>query len=97
TSLQKWVYNMSGFNKLGLMRDDIIHESPEVEEAIRRLPKHVRDERVFRIVRALQLDTQRKILPPEQWTKLEEDVLYLTPYLNEVKKEIEEKERWEAM
>lgn len=55
------------------MRDDLWNEAlPEVQEALKRIPKDVRDERNFRIIRAMQLDCQKKILPPEQWTKLEE-------------------------
>ncbi|KAF7403141.1 cytochrome b-c1 complex subunit 7-like isoform X1 [Vespula maculifrons] len=93
--VQKWMYNISGFNKYGLMRDDIRSEmDPDVQEALRRLPEHIRDERNFRIVRALQLDAMKRILPKEQWTKFEEDVLYLTPLVDEVVKEREEKERW---
>lgn len=87
---------MSRFNQYGLYRDDCLYETPEVVEALRRLPKHLLDERNFRIVRALQLSGQKRILPEEQWTKLEEDVLYLRPYLVEVLREKEEKESWEA-
>lgn len=55
------------------MRDDIRSEmDPDVQEALRRLPEHIRDERNFRIVRALQLDAMKRILPKEQWTKFEE-------------------------
>lgn len=54
------------------MRDDILHENEDVQEALRRLPKHLVDERNFRIIRAMQLDAQKKILPAEQWTKFEE-------------------------
>ena len=57
------------------MRDDVLYESPEVQEALRRLPAHIRDERTFRIVRALQLSCQKSVLPEAQWTKLEE-VIY---------------------
>lgn len=56
----------------GLMRDDIIRETPEVEEAIRRLPKDVYDQRIFRISRALNLSAKKNILPREQWTKIED-------------------------
>ncbi|XP_076247654.1 cytochrome b-c1 complex subunit 7 [Calliopsis andreniformis] len=94
--LRVWAYNLSGFNQLGLMRDDCLRETPELEEALRRLPAHIRDERNFRLVRAMQLDAERKILPKEQWTKWDEDVLYLQPYLQEVLREKAEKEQWEA-
>ncbi|XP_012284711.1 cytochrome b-c1 complex subunit 7-like [Orussus abietinus] len=94
-SFKHYVYNSSRFNQYGLMRDDVLHVTPEVEEALRRIPKHIRDERNFRLFRAMQLDMNRSILPEEQWTKLEEDVLYLTPYVKEVIKENEEKIQWD--
>lgn len=54
------------------MRDDCLYENEDVKEALRRLPQHTVDERNFRIIRAMQLDAQRRILPKEQWTKYEE-------------------------
>ena len=39
--IQKWYYNAAGFNKLGLMRDDTIHENDDVKEAIRKLPENL--------------------------------------------------------
>lgn len=54
------------------MRDDALYENKDVKEALRRLPQHIRDERNFRIVRAMQLDAQKRILPKEQWTKFED-------------------------
>ncbi|XP_030025215.1 LOW QUALITY PROTEIN: cytochrome b-c1 complex subunit 7-like [Manduca sexta] len=95
SSLNKWAYNLAGFNKYGLLRDDCLHETPDVQEALRRLPQHIVDERNFRIVRALQLSLQKTVLPKEEWTKFEEDKLYLTPIVDQVKKERLEKENWE--
>ncbi|KAF2897776.1 hypothetical protein ILUMI_08407 [Ignelater luminosus] len=94
SSLQKWAYNLAGFNKLGLWRDDLLYEDSDVKEALRRLPQKYIDERNYRILRATQLSIQKSVLPKEQWTKLEEDVLYLTPYVNDVIKEREEREEW---
>ncbi|XP_049984502.1 cytochrome b-c1 complex subunit 7-like [Alexandromys fortis] len=91
---QKWYYNAAGFNKLGLMRDDTLHETADVKEAIRRLPEHLYNDRMFRIKRALDLSMQHQILPKEQWTKYEEDKFYLKPYLKEVIWERKEKEEW---
>ncbi|XP_065328167.1 cytochrome b-c1 complex subunit 7 [Pelmatolapia mariae] len=91
---RKWYYNMCGFNKLGLMRDDTIHEDLDVKEALRRLPENVYNDRMFRVKRALDLSMKQQILPKNQWTKFEEDVHYLTPYLEEVIRERKEKEEW---
>ena len=79
---------------IGLYRDDCLNETDDVKEAIRRLPRNLYDERNFRIMRALHLSMTKTILPKEQWTKYEEDVKYLEPYLKEVTKEREEREEW---
>lgn len=94
STLQKIAYNLSGFNRYGLWRDDLYTETADVQEALRRLPTKVVDERNYRILRAVQLSIQNEILPKEQWTKLEEDKLYLTPVLNMVMKEKEEEAEW---
>lgn len=79
----------------GLLRDDCLYENEDVQEALRRLPEHVVDERNFRIVRAVQLSIQKTVLPKEEWTKYEEDKLYLTPIVDQVIKERQEREQWE--
>ncbi|KAH8363622.1 hypothetical protein KR084_012350 [Drosophila pseudotakahashii] len=94
SKLGKWAYGMSGFNQYGLYRDDCLYESEDVAEAVRRLPRKMYDERNYRILRALHLSMTKTILPKEQWTKYEEDIKYLEPYLNEVVKEREEREEW---
>merc|ERR1712137_317626 len=37
-TMRRVAYNASGFNKYGLMHDDVLYETPDVEEALRRLP-----------------------------------------------------------
>uniref|UniRef100_A0A182PGD9 Cytochrome b-c1 complex subunit 7 n=1 Tax=Anopheles epiroticus TaxID=199890 RepID=A0A182PGD9_9DIPT len=96
SALGKWAYNMAGFNQYGLHRDDCLYENEDVKEAIRRLPEKLKDERNFRITRALHLSMTKTILPKEQWTKYEEDTKYLEPYLQEVVREREEKVKWES-
>ncbi|XP_070840256.1 cytochrome b-c1 complex subunit 7 isoform X2 [Chaetodon trifascialis] len=85
---------MCGFNKIGLMRDDTIYEDSDVTEALRRLPESQYNARMFRIKRAMDLSMKQQILPKDQWTKYEEDVPYLAPYLDEVIRERKEKEEW---
>ncbi|XP_037665135.1 cytochrome b-c1 complex subunit 7-like [Choloepus didactylus] len=92
--IRKWYSNAAGFNKLGLMRDDIIAENEDVKEAIRRLPENLYNDRVFHIKRALDLSMRQQILPEEQWTKYEEDKFYFEPYLKEVIQEMKEREEW---
>ena len=48
----------------------------------------------IRISRALLLSCQKTILPKEQWTKVEEDVRYLMPYVDEIRREKAEKAEW---
>lgn len=79
----------------GLQHNDCLYENADVKEAIRRLPRKVYDERNYRIMRALQLSLTKTILPKNEWTKYEDDVKYLEPYLNEVIREREEREDWE--
>ncbi|XP_044747092.1 cytochrome b-c1 complex subunit 7-like [Coccinella septempunctata] len=95
SALQKFVYNMSGFNKYGLMRDDILDESrKDVQEALKRLDEKTIDERNYRLIRAAQLSLQKIVLPKDQWTKFEEDKMYLTPLIKQIRKEWEEMEEW---
>lgn len=47
----------------------------------------------------MHLSMKKIVLPKEDWPTLEEDLAkgrYLQPYLNEVIKEREEREKWEA-
>ncbi|CAL8397207.1 cytochrome b-c1 complex subunit 7 [Gadus morhua] len=91
---RKWYYNMCGFNKIGLLRDDTIYENDDVKEALTRIPEKMYNDRVFRVKRALDLSMKQQVLPKDQWTQYEEDVHYLTPYLQEVVRERKEKEEW---
>lgn len=80
----------------GLYRDDCLYEdTPDVQEALRRLPDHVIDERNFRLIRAIQLDITRKVLPKEEWIRYEDDILYLSPIVDQVRKERLEREKWD--
>ncbi|XP_067835274.1 cytochrome b-c1 complex subunit 7 isoform X2 [Heptranchias perlo] len=76
------------------MRDDTLYENDDVKEAVRRLPENLYNERIFRMKRALDLSLKHQILPKDLWTKYEEDVYYLEPYLKEVISERKEKEEW---
>ncbi|XP_017282194.1 cytochrome b-c1 complex subunit 7 [Kryptolebias marmoratus] len=90
----KWYYNLCGFNKLGLRADDLIYETNDVKEALKRLPEDVYNERMFRMKRAMHVSMKHQILPKEEWTKYENDVPYLKPYLEEVIRERKEREEW---
>jgi len=69
--------------------------NPEVAEAVRRLPPDEYDRRVFRSIRANQLEITKSYLPRDQWIQCEDPKnWYLTPYINEVLAEWKEKEDW---
>lgn len=73
SGMKKWAFESAGFNKLGLMTDDLLHDmDDDVVEALRRLPQNLHDERNYRMLRAIQLNIQKSILPKEQWTKYED-------------------------
>lgn len=68
---------------LGLMHNDLIYETPEVKEAVRRLPPDVAEQRTYRLLRAIQLSGQKKILPKEEWTKWENVIvtIYISNFI----------------
>ena len=53
----------------GLMHNDCLYETPDVEEALRRLPEKLIMERNYRMARAVQLSGLKKVLPKNEWTK----------------------------
>lgn len=65
-------------------------ELPSVMEALHRLPKEVYAAREKRVQRAQNLSLHRKILPQNEWTRPEDDVPYLYPYILWVEAEMEE-------
>lgn len=70
-------------------------DDPVTKEAASRLPKDLAAERQFRISRALYLDARQQILPKEEWMTPEKETLYMNPYLEQVKKEFQEKRDYE--
>ena len=68
---------MSTLNVVGLHHDDVLYETPEVKEALRRLPQDIVDERNYRLMRAMHLSMTKTILPKNEWTKYEEGELIL--------------------
>lgn len=79
------------FHFTGLLHDDCLYEHPDVAEAVHRLPQKIKDERNFRIERAIHASMLHEYLPKDQWTKYEEDVRYLEPYIEDVRREHQEK------
>ncbi|KAK3925730.1 Cytochrome b-c1 complex subunit 7 [Frankliniella fusca] len=96
SSWDKFFWNANGYNKLGLLSDDLYTELDDtVVEALKRIPEEVKNQRIFRHNRAALLSMNKTILPEDQWTKIEEDTPYLTPHIEQIEKEMEEKRTWE--
>ncbi|PVU85277.1 hypothetical protein BB560_007083 [Smittium megazygosporum] len=92
-----WV-RASGYRRLGLRYDDLVmEESPEAQEALRRLPRDVMDQRIFRMKRAFQASLSASELPPSEHTKPEEDKTYFLPVIKQVKAEVREREMFDSL
>ncbi|KAF0410763.1 14 kDa subunit of cytochrome bd ubiquinol oxidase [Gigaspora margarita] len=90
--------NIAGYRQLGLRYDDILDdENDTAREALKRVSPKEQDLRNYRIRTAFQLTLQHNILSKEKWTKPEDDVRYLSPHLDEVVKEEEEREAFDAI
>ena len=83
------------YHMLGLLTDDMHRETDVVKEAVKRLPRDVREQREFRLLVACQMSMKKEILPADKWTKLEQDIEYLQPYLDMVTKEQQAKKKWD--
>ncbi|GAP83309.2 putative cytochrome b-c1 complex subunit 7 [Rosellinia necatrix] len=98
TPLAGWYSNAAGYRQLGLRADDLIsEESEDVLQALKRLSPQDSYDRVYRLRRAIQCSVTHKLLPKEQWTKPEEDVLYLTPILEQIRAAEKEKEALDSL
>lgn len=100
SQFKKWYFNISNYNKYGLYTDDIADEdfTPEIAEAVRRLPGDQLHARSYRQIRAAQLEITKEHLPKEQWIAYEDDLAngrYLQPYIQQVLAEWKEKADWE--
>ncbi|KAI1188660.1 cytochrome b-c1 complex subunit 7 [Nemania serpens] len=96
--LAGWYSNAAGYRQLGLRADDLISEENEdVLKALKRLPPQEAYDRVYRLRRAIQCSVAHKLLPQDQWTKPEEDVLYLTPILAQIRAARAEKDTLDTL
>jgi len=80
------------YRRFGLRFEDLLLETPDVREALLRLPKDVLALRDDRIKRALVINTGGDELPKEQWTSQDNDLPYLAPYLSAVIQERRDRE-----
>jgi ubiquinol-cytochrome c reductase subunit 7 len=80
--------------KYGLKYDDILRESPQVLEALKRLPEAELVARDQRLKRAFDLSQKKEILPVEKRMTDAFNTPYLRPVVEEVEKEELERKAW---
>ncbi|DAA74638.1 TPA_exp: Cytochrome b-c1 complex subunit 7 [Trichophyton benhamiae CBS 112371] len=88
TPIANWYCNAAGYRKLGLRYDDLIPEDNDtVQLALKRLPPKEAYDRMYRIRRAVQCSVEHQLLPEKDHTKPEDDVRYLSPIIEAIKRE----------
>lgn len=96
--LANWFQNATGHRELGLFADDLIDEDlPAAKKALQRLSPRELSDRVYRHKRAFHLSMCHQILPKEEWTKVEDDVPYLRYHMQNVEKELAEKNYYQNL
>nr|Q9GP40.1 RecName: Full=Cytochrome b-c1 complex subunit 7; AltName: Full=Complex III subunit 7; AltName: Full=Complex III subunit VII; AltName: Full=Ubiquinol-cytochrome c reductase complex 14 kDa protein [Echinococcus multilocularis]CAC18542.1 putative ubiquinol cytochrome C reductase complex 14 kD protein [Echinococcus multilocularis] len=94
-TIKDFNFNTGYYNQIGLRWHDIMPRNAVVEEAFRRLPREEREDMDFRLARATLLSANKTILSKEEWTKQEEDVPYLDPYIKLIERELRNKADWD--
>ncbi|KDN45273.1 putative ubiquinol--cytochrome-c reductase [Tilletiaria anomala UBC 951] len=90
--------NWAGHRQRGLKYDDLVmEENPETQKAISRLSQREAYDRAFRMRQASQLSVLQRELPKDKWLKPEQDIRYLTPLIEEAKKEAAERSAWDTV
>ncbi|GJJ12431.1 hypothetical protein Clacol_006673 [Clathrus columnatus] len=98
TPFAQWYAETAGYRRMGLKYDDlIIEEREDVQKAVSRLPPKEAYDRIYRIRIASHCSVLHKDLPKEQWVKASDDVRYLTPHIEEVVREDQERAFWDTV
>jgi len=74
-----------------------VDEAPEIQRALERLTPREHYDRQYRMKLASHASVTHKDLPKEQWVDPKDDVRYLTPHIEEVVKENEERAAWDSI
>ncbi|WVO18931.1 uncharacterized protein IAS62_000205 [Cryptococcus decagattii] len=86
----------AGYRQKGYLLDDlVIEESKTVQKALSRLPERVAYDRVWRHRQGIMMSMHHTDLPKDKWTPAEKDERYLTPYINQVLAEEQERADWD--
>ncbi|AFR94819.1 ubiquinol-cytochrome c reductase subunit 7 [Cryptococcus neoformans] len=86
----------AGYRQKGYLLDDLVmEESKTVQKALSRLPERVAYDRVWRHRQGIMMSMHHTDLPKSKWTPPEKDEQYLTPYINQVLAEEQERADWD--
>jgi len=80
------------YRRYGLHFEDLLIETKDVALALKRVPRDVLSDRDDRIKRAFILQVGGNELPRTEWTREEDDLPYLAPYLASVVQERRDRE-----
>merc|ERR1711934_1175170 len=88
-----WASLSKQLSRYGLRYEDVLVETPELKEALRRLPPSAAEGRSMRYRRAVDLSFKKHYLPEEVQAKLQPESRYLN--IAQVEKEYNERIYWE--
>lgn len=103
-TLSRWIKpiasayaEIAGFRRMGLKYDDIIiEENDTVQKALSRLPTNEAYDRAYRLRVASNCSMLHKDLPKEEWLPKSQDTRYLTPLIEDVQSEANERALWDS-
>merc|ERR1711934_211521 len=90
-----WTQFSKQLNRYGLRYEDVLVETPEVREALRRMSPEAAEGRTMRYRRAVDLSFKKTYLPEGTQAKLAPQNRYLN--IKQVEKEYSERIRWERV
>merc|ERR1711879_629939 len=83
-----------GHWKYGLRYEDLFIGTETVEKAMARVPLREQELRNRRVKRACVLFAAKQELPKDEWTKPEDEIEYLSPYICEILEEDHDRNTW---
>eukprot|EP00656_Telonema_subtile_P001598 TRINITY_DN1069_c0_g1_i1.p2 TRINITY_DN1069_c0_g1~~TRINITY_DN1069_c0_g1_i1.p2 ORF type:complete len:129 (+),score=49.55 TRINITY_DN1069_c0_g1_i1:143-529(+) len=90
-----WKSVSKQLNRYGLRYEDVLVETPELYEALRRMNPEAREGRTMRYRRAVDLSFKKHYLPEEVQAKLAPNTRYLN--IAQVEKEYAERIHWDRI
>merc|ERR1712167_473684 len=90
-----WTSLSKQLNKYGLRYEDVLVETPEVMEAVRRLPAAEKEARSMRLRRAVDLTFKKTYLPEGMQAANEPFKVYLNDHVKQVEAEVWEQKQFD--